>query len=154
MNATITLAKAMDRALRQAGYLRRSKTWHLDAEETTLVVDLQKSDFGLQYYVNLAAFVKTLGNIRFPKEWKCHVRIRLASLEPLDEYFVARVLDLENKEFEMVERQKILFEYIQDHAIPFLKSLGTLSGIIQAHVQGVLDNAFVHRDVTSQLNLT
>ncbi|PZS07781.1 MAG: hypothetical protein DLM55_09900 [Acidimicrobiales bacterium] len=41
-------------------------------------LQLQKSQYGLRYYINVALWLLALGEAQFPKERTCHVRSRLS----------------------------------------------------------------------------
>ena len=49
----------------QAGFIKKGDSWYFNEAETILVANLQKSNFGKQYYVNLAVYVKQFGEERF-----------------------------------------------------------------------------------------
>ena len=74
------IINAFDQNLRQAGFIKKGDSWYFSGTETTLVANLQKSNYGNQYYVNLAVYVKQFGEEQFPKEHKCHIRMRLDAL--------------------------------------------------------------------------
>lgn len=146
---------ATDAALKDARFLRKSGTWYRDTEETVLVVDVQRSNFGQQYYINLGILVKGLSQklTRLPpKENECHVRLRLESLMPEAEEQVRQVLlDLENESIGFSERQQRIREHIAGVAIPFLIQCSTRAGICEANRNGRLDSAIVHKSVREAL---
>ncbi|WP_437951512.1 DUF4304 domain-containing protein [Sorangium sp. So ce296] len=146
---------ATDAALMDAHFSRKHGTWYRNTEETVLVVDVQPSNFGQQYYINLGIFVKWISQkpTRLPpKENECHVRLRLESLVPEAEGQVRQVLlNLENKSIGSIERQQRIRELITDTAIPFLSQCSTRTGIREANRNGRLDLAIVHKNVRELL---
>lgn len=135
------------------GFREKAGSWFREHEETVLVVSLQKSDYGWQYYLNFGIWLKRLGEQRFPKEHLCHVRVRLTGL--LDESKrepVASALDLENVLITSEEREAILSEISDDIIRPFISAAASLSGIAELRRRGVLDSAFVHRAAQDELN--
>lgn len=63
------------------GFKRKGATLYRDQAESIAVVNLQGSQWGGQYYVNVALWLKALGDADTPPENKCHVRTRLTSLD-------------------------------------------------------------------------
>ena len=64
------------------GFRRKSNAWYLPQAETIAVLDLQKSQYGPQYYANVALWLLPLGDAATPKEGTCQIRTRLTSLFP------------------------------------------------------------------------
>jgi hypothetical protein len=64
------------------GYRRKGITLHRDQAETIAVVNLQGSQWGGRYYVNVSLWLKALGAAYAPPENKCHIRTRLTTLDP------------------------------------------------------------------------
>lgn len=82
------------RAMKNLGLTKKGSAWYLHNDETILVVELQKSNFGLIYFVNVAVWLRGLGETQFPKEQACHIRTRLGELVS-DPERLAGLLDLE-----------------------------------------------------------
>ena len=142
---------AIEAALKGAQFQRKSSTWYRDMEEAVVIVDVQKSNFGEQYYVNLGILVKELGQIRDklpPKENECHIRLRLESLTHEEEQYVQEVvLRLDNTSLGPKERQQRVHDLIAEVALPFLLQCGTRAGIREAERRGQLRDALVHKAV-------
>src|SRR5262245_50495126 len=83
MNAAIK--KPFEESLKNAGFTKKSGSWYHDKSDAILVANLQKSNYGDQYYVNLAIWLKALGDAQYPKEHKCHIGLRLDSLASSEE---------------------------------------------------------------------
>jgi hypothetical protein len=132
----------------KARFLRKGSTWYREFEETVLVIELQKSNYGDEYYVNLGVFVKSLTPTPVklpPREYKCHIRCRAESLiSELEEYFRDVVLNIDAESLEPSERQQRVHDLIADVAVPFLLGCSTLAGIREAYQQGRLDSALIH----------
>jgi hypothetical protein len=90
--------KAFDRFGRAAGFEKKSGAWYRRCDEVVAVVDLQKSQYGPQYYVNVAFWLRALGEEQYPKTWKSHVQVRLGSLlTPELAERAKRLLDLDQE---------------------------------------------------------
>ncbi|TRC95815.1 DUF4304 domain-containing protein [Mesorhizobium sp. WSM4303] len=75
----------------------RAKNFYREWPETICVLNLQKSSWGPQFYINAAVWFTRLGPERRPKEYKCHIRWRVDSMmrDEQSKAF-ARALDLEH----------------------------------------------------------
>jgi len=69
-----------DGFMKGAGFSKHSGSWYRDTDDVITVAELQKSQYGLQYYVNIALWLRPLGEAKTPKEQACHVRSRLSLL--------------------------------------------------------------------------
>lgn len=145
----------VDDALKGAHFRRKSSAWYRDLEETVLVVDVQKSNFGEQYYVNLGVLVKGLpanhGGKLPPKENQCHIRVRIEALKPDEEEQLKRMLNLEDGSIGVAERQQGIAGAITRIALPFLTQCSTRAGIRDAGARGQLDPALVHRTIRDSI---
>ena len=62
--------------LKRMGFSRKSRTWWRQGEDAIQVLNLQRG-FGDEFFFNLGAYFRELGNEAFPAEHLCHVRARL-----------------------------------------------------------------------------
>ena len=58
----------------------RAKDFYRERPETICVLNLQKSSWGPQFYLNAAVWLTRLGPERRPKEYNCHIIWRVDSL--------------------------------------------------------------------------
>ncbi|RWC60005.1 DUF4304 domain-containing protein [Mesorhizobium sp.] len=58
----------------------RKTNYYRERPETICVLNLQKSSWGPQFYLNAAVWLTRLGPERRPKEYNCHIRWRVNSL--------------------------------------------------------------------------
>src|SRR5258708_17263146 len=95
----------------RAEMLKKSGTWYRSTDEVIKAVNLQKSQYGPSYYVNAGWSLRSLGDVKFPKDHQWHVSIRLESLaaERADE--VMELMDLKSgiPEGERSQRLQELF---------------------------------------------
>lgn len=138
-------------ALKDAQFQRKASVWYRDLEETVTVVDVQKSNFGEQYYINLGVLVKnvppTHGAKVPPKENQCHIRVRIEALKPNEAEHLKRILDLEDTSISAIERRHATARAIADIALPFLIQCSTRASIRHAAAQGRLVPALVHKNI-------
>lgn len=80
MSERNAVQQAFDNWGRQSGFEKKSGSWYCSTDEVISVSNLQKSQYGPSYYFNQAFWLRELGTERYPKEHKCHIRLRLGSL--------------------------------------------------------------------------
>ncbi len=64
-------------SLKALGFKKKGRTWTRETPDAFQVVNLQKSDFSEQVYVNVAVYLKALSDETSPPEHWCHIRARL-----------------------------------------------------------------------------
>ena len=74
---------AIDEFGQAAKCTKKSGSWYLRNPELIFVLNLQKSQYGLTYFLNVAVWLTILGDVEAPKENKCHIRTRVEDLLPL-----------------------------------------------------------------------
>ena len=82
MTNTSMVRSIFDETLLSIGFTRHAGSWYLDEVETIIVLNLQRSAYSPQYYVNVGIWLKPLTEARFPRERSCHIRTRLTQLSP------------------------------------------------------------------------
>ena len=70
------LEGAIDAILNAPGYRKLGATWRLDRGEVIAVVNLQKSSYADDFYLNLGIYLKDAGSESRPTEAQCHIRWR------------------------------------------------------------------------------
>jgi hypothetical protein len=59
------------------GFKKSNLTWHKETSETILVFNIQKSQWGPEFYINVGIYLKALGSENKPPEYRCHVQSRI-----------------------------------------------------------------------------
>jgi hypothetical protein len=123
--------------MKKNGFRRKSKSWYLRTDDTILVVNLQKSIYGDQYYVNLAVWLKALGENVFPKEYHCHIRSRVVAFDrDRQKYWEREVFDLDNTDMPDAERSQQIQSFLEEKALPFLLSCGSVEELRKLYREG------------------
>jgi hypothetical protein len=104
---------------KRAGFSKKAGAWYRTGEDVVTVVELQKSQYGKQYYVNVALWILSLGEAKTPKERRCHVRTRLSRLVGDREAELSRLLDLESPLADD-ERRGALTEFLGAQMAPVI----------------------------------
>lgn len=130
------LEQAIAHILRPLGYTKRAATWHRDREEVVSVLNLQKSQWGDFWYLNLGVYLKALGSEARPAESRCHVRCRADTL-------VGR---------RMAKDPIGLAALVEDAAVPWLEALSTERGVADFLGSEPSKSCFVHRGARELLS--
>ena len=92
------LEALFERSLVVAGFRKKGSCWYRQLSDILQLIDLQKSSYGKQFYINIACVPRGMQpeGMPFPQEHKCPIRIRLTSAFPAQRERVDKSLDLEN----------------------------------------------------------
>ncbi len=125
-----SLVSFVDRKLRPLGYAHKRTSWYNESSDSVAVINLQKSQWGGQFYVNLGVYFLTLGSDRFPAEHKCHLRLRLSPLSDSRLSALDDALNLEQAHLTDAERERILGEALTQVAVPWLQERRRVPDIV------------------------
>lgn len=147
---TKELEEVLDSVLAPAGLRRRKDTWYRTNEDTITLINLQKSQWGGQYYVNLAVYLRDLGKVSSPTEHQAHIRVRLTSIAGRDTSAIEEALDLERASVSTEQRKAVLSRALALIALPFLAERSTLPRLRELHAEGRLGPVLITK-VTREL---
>ncbi len=131
----------LEDVLSGSGFARKGDTWYRRTDEAVEVVNLQKSQYGQQYYLNYAIWLLPLGDATFPKEVNCHIRLRMDAIASSRER-LARLLDLE-ADIPEVERKAALTAVLTDEFLPFAAGNRVIADVGARLKAGQLSKAMV-----------
>jgi len=144
MIAPKNLNQAFGRLLKSEGFKkRRADSWYFESADTISVVNLQKSAYGGQFYVNVAVWLKPLGEAESPPEHKCHIRCRWESLIPQDERSIQRLLNVDDVSLSDQERIAEIENVMVHHVLPFLNKAASLSDLRTLYQSGTWPSAIL-----------
>jgi hypothetical protein len=146
MIETKTFKKAFGQPLLACGYRRKGPTWYKDAGNITLIVNLQKSQFANEYFINLAFNFKELTGEDVVPEHKCHVRLRVKDASFRVCHGVNSLLCLDSTDFSSEHHVRAVSELSND-IVSFMDDLSSVERIAAAHLDGRLEGAAVRRTV-------
>src|SRR5690349_16163326 len=91
------------------GGSKKSGSWYITGPEAIAVLNLQKSQYGPRYYLNVGLWFLGVGPATNPKPSHCHVQSRLESLVPAaDRQHLEDLLDLDFAVDEQERRAELL----------------------------------------------
>lgn len=158
--------KTFGAPLEDAGYFKRGQSWYLNGEDTIIVVNLQKSDWGERYYINIGLWLKKLGepiypigqsietiereikgfkrkkygDTFFPDENECHIGIRAESLFLDERLMLYNSCSLESSDEHQLS---ILANFIKNEMIPLFQNCTHEDKLIALFDQGVFERSFI-----------
>lgn len=136
------LAEALSPILKAAGYRKRALNWHRDWADTISVLNLQKSQWGDQFYINCAIYLKALGDEETPPAYRCHIRIRLDDLLPKRSR-LHELLDFE-KNIKKETRLGEIEELVKSVALPWLEEHAQIERLKSVVRSDEPRNIFIH----------
>ena len=120
------LQQALAPGLKAGGFKKTSATWHRHSPAAIAVVNLQGSQWGPQFYLNLGVYFLELGDDQRPSEAECHIRSRLEA-HVQDFARVHQLLDFE-RDIDMSARGEELAALLHNSGIPWLDRVATKAG--------------------------
>lgn len=105
--------------------VKKSGSWFSRSESVTTVVNLQKSQHGPSYYINVGFWFQEIDEQQFPPPNKCHIVSRLSSWLPISEE--RELVDLLNLETPIHDdpRAEALTGLLDRHLSPVLAEART-----------------------------
>jgi hypothetical protein len=148
--ASNPLVGLLQDCLGQANFHRKGKTWSFADEEVVQLVNLQKSQWGNQYYINFAIWLNRLGQPpKDLREHQCHIRLRASALLD-DDTLLKQALDLENQ-LDDRTRSEALKSILCGTLMPFAPACRTLDGLREVYREGRL-KGMIAKDVRDLLD--
>jgi hypothetical protein len=128
MSERNAVQQAYDRFGQENGFEKKSGSWYRQGEEAIGTVNLQKSQYGPQYYLNVGFWLRELGDERHPKLTDWHISARIEDLVPEVEERIGQLLDLEHP-MPDDERSTELVALLNDRLLPLLERGSTVAGL-------------------------
>ncbi len=135
--------------LKKCKFRKKGKTWYKDYEEVIFVLNLQKSSWGNQFYLNAGIAVKSLYLEEFPKERLCQIRFRLpGSFSTTNDKELASTLDMDNEKYSDVERANLIENEILTTLNFVDKTLSSKMLVVECWKKRLITNCLYHKDLT------
>lgn len=137
------LQRLLDEALGDLGFKRKGTLWTRSTNDVYQSVEMQKSQFGEQYYINVGLWLIALGSPQSPRDKDMHIRLRADSLFNA----FAREKWIRQTDFEQdvadEDRTRELRAMIKDVLVAHLAAWDSEESIRLALNAGDLSQAFV-----------
>ncbi|QDT91095.1 hypothetical protein Pan161_27500 [Gimesia algae] len=132
------LTQAIQAELKPHGFQRKGANWYLFSETMITVLNLQKSQYGATYFLNLGFWLQQIEHNDFPREYQCHVRTRASSLWPEGSHRpeagaprIADLLNIDEYSCDDGKRLEQISQFVAEKLVPVLKAGVTLEGLNQ-----------------------
>ena len=149
---TSEFAANMAPMLKAHGFRKSGATWHRDADRLIQVFNIQKSQWGDQFYLNVGIYLRDLGDESRPREYRCHVRCRAERLLDDEEFGDLReCLDFD-RPLDREQRYARLQQFVVNRILPWFDANLTFEDL----VAGLRDNTkgfFISRAAPELLGL-
>jgi len=128
MSERNAVQQAFDRFGQGAGFEKKSGAWYRRGDEVISISNLQKSQYGPQYYFNQGFWLRQLDDERFPKSHHAHIVTRVEDLVPEAERRIGELLDLE---FEMPDEERVdeLVALLSERLLPLIERGDSIAGL-------------------------
>ena len=149
------LESVLNRELATKGFKKKASSWYRQGAESLQVVDLQKSNYGLQFYLNLCCVPAGMivEGMPAPKEHKCPIRIRLTAAFPEHLNEIEEVFDLGRTTSDESLRAERLARLTNDLVLPFLNYMKDATSLKVAIEQGVFNRGAVNLAAKKHLGI-
>jgi hypothetical protein len=120
--------QAFDRFGRDAGFEKKSGSWYRHGDGVIAISNLQKSQYGPEYYFNQGFCLRQLDDEPYPKPNEAHVVTRLEDLMPEPERRIGELLDLD---YEMPEDQRVdeILAVLTKGLLPLIERASSVVGL-------------------------
>lgn len=123
----LELTMVFDEILKTSGFEKKKKSWYRELEEVNQIVNLQKSDFGEQYYLNLGIQPSSMAKKRFEPENKYPLRLRFDG-EMFGNKSLPKIIDLaDSRRPESIQVEEV--KSMLRSSLQFLDRVKTISGL-------------------------
>ncbi len=65
-------------------FIKTASTWRRITGVKIDVINLQRSQWSMAFYLNYGVYFTSIGTLTEPKEYECHIRTRVSALCPVD----------------------------------------------------------------------
>lgn len=115
------LLTAIDQVLVREGFKRRGNRWEFQATNLLKVIELQKSNFGNQFFINYGFIIVDvdLGGLAM------HLYMRMAAPEKEKNKLISRTFDLELP-IDDIERVKVLHECLYKYLLDTIIAVNSI----------------------------
>ena len=126
---TAQFAKALAPVFKVDGFTKTGCSWHKRCAELIQVFNIQHSQWGNQFYLNIGIYLTELGKETKPAEYRCHIRCRVEELLPgVNLRDLATLLDFDAS-IDLSARYEQVGALITRELLPWFSSNSTKAGV-------------------------
>lgn len=152
MSERNSVQQAFDRFGKGAGFEKKSGSWYRRSHEVVSISNLQKSQYGPQYYLNQGFWLRQLDDQRFPKSHQAHIVTRVEDLVPDAEQRIRQLLDLEVGMPDQ-ERSDELVTLLSERLLPLIERGDSIAGLRSMVADGTFGGAGIRGPAQEKLGI-
>lgn len=137
------------------GFKKKGGMWYFLKGENVCALELQKSNYGDSYYLNLCCLPHeiTVTGVPFIPEQTFPIRIRASAFYPDMAEEISVLLNLESNELNDEERAKKLSDLFENWIVPEIICMSNSNNLIRLFKENRFLGGAVRKEVYSILNL-
>lgn len=117
--------KYLDNLFKPFGFQKKGKNWYVESEELIKTINIQKSKFGDNYYLNYGFILKSLDLLNL----EMHIFNRLGSLNDAENQRIMKLLDFEQS-IDEEQRRIELSSYIEKNMLEEFNKINTEADLL------------------------
>lgn len=125
------------------------RAWYLRSDEVIVTCDLQKSQYGPVYYLNVGFYLRAYGEEAYPKSHVCDIVVRAGQFLG-EETNLDELLDLESG-IPDEERIVVLYAVLSERLGPPMKTGASIAGLRAMLADGTLPDYMLNRNAQEAL---
>jgi len=146
MSTQNLVQSTFDQFAKELGGRKKSGSWYIAGPDAVVVLNLQKSNYASNYYINIGLWFTGVGPANHPRPTYCHLQTRAESLVD-DTYrpLLEALLTVES-EWPKGEHQRGLLEILDSQISPYIEAGQTLTGLATSVGQRLLAKSLLDGD--------
>ena len=147
------LITALDKILKNYFFKRKNSSFLRKSDDCMLILNIQKSIYSDNFYINIAIWLRGIYDIAWPKEMECHIRIRAGHIVS-NQLQLESSLNFDNGIMTIDERIDYITGIIVNEILPFMLKLDSITGIKNGLTDGKWNKkALIHKDLYEFLDI-
>lgn len=136
----------------QNNFKKRTKTWYKEKNDIIQLVNLQKSNWGEIFYLNIGLFFNELEDFEKlpPKVEKWHLYARYESLLNLSTSQTNKLFSLEGSHAEIISNINTINGVMKSNIIPLIEKLSDFAYLANNFYQTANFNGFFVQNISSK----
>lgn len=131
---TLELSKIIHQKLNPLWYVKKWSTWNINFDEVIWMLNLQKSQWGDQFYINVWLYIKNEDKNEFITYDDCFMRLWYRLEKLIRDKNIPEIIDFENlEEAKWINQTEYL---IMTYVLPFFQNNNSRQKITESYKNG------------------
>lgn len=137
---TLELSKIIHQKLKPLWYVKKWSTWNINFDEVIWILNLQKSQWGDQFYINVWLYVKNEAKNEFITYDDCFMRLWYRLEKLIRDKNIPEIIDFENLgEAKWISQTEYL---IVTYVLPFFQNNNSKQKITEFYKNGYFRDSY------------